>query len=79
MSESRNASGGNDLVPVHGGLDDLVDRMVPLGERKKFLVEAESLPSLRVTNLRLSEAWHQIGRDRRNGEEHDPVFGWHRK
>ena len=28
----------NDLVPVHGGLADPVDRVVPLKERKAFLL-----------------------------------------
>ena len=37
-----------DLVPVHGGLDAPVDRVVPLKDRKKFLAEAEGLPRLRV-------------------------------
>jgi sulfate adenylyltransferase len=43
-----------DLVPVHGGLDAPVDRVVPLKERKRFLAEAERLPRLRVTRADLS-------------------------
>jgi sulfate adenylyltransferase len=38
-----------DLVPVHGGLDDLVDRTVPLSKRKDLVAEAAALPSVRVT------------------------------
>jgi sulfate adenylyltransferase len=38
-----------DLVPVHGGLDELVDRTVPLSQRKDLLAEAAGLPSVRVT------------------------------
>jgi sulfate adenylyltransferase len=43
-----------DLVPVHGGLDEPVDRVVPLKERKRFLAETEGLPSVRVTRADLS-------------------------
>ena len=39
---------------MHGGLAELVDRVVPLKERKAFLREAEALPSLRVTRADLS-------------------------
>ncbi|MBW2577566.1 MAG: sulfate adenylyltransferase [Deltaproteobacteria bacterium] len=46
-----------DLVPVHGGLDDLVDRRVPLGQRSQFVKEAESLPSVRVTRADLSTVY----------------------
>jgi len=38
-----------DLVPVHGGLDDLVDRTVPLSKRKDLVAEAAALPSVRVS------------------------------
>jgi sulfate adenylyltransferase len=38
-----------DLVPVHGGLDELVDRTVPLSKRKDLVAEAAALPSVRVT------------------------------
>ena len=43
-----------DLVPVHGGLDDLVDRSVPLSERKALAAEAAKLPSLRVSRADLA-------------------------
>jgi sulfate adenylyltransferase len=43
-----------DLVPVHGGLDDLVDRMVPLSKRKDLLAEAARLPGVRVTKADLA-------------------------
>ena len=38
-----------DLVPVHGGLEELVDRGVPLSERKALVAEAAKLPALRVS------------------------------
>src|SRR5262249_11371489 len=43
-----------DLVPVHGGLAEPVDRVVPLSERRRFLAEAERLPRLRVSKADLS-------------------------
>jgi len=46
-----------DLVPVHGGLADLVDRRVPLGQRDRFVKEAERLPSIRVTRADLSTVY----------------------
>ena len=46
-----------DLVPVHGGLDELVDRMVPLSERKSFRAEAEGLPSFTVNRADLSAVY----------------------
>jgi len=49
-----------DLVPVHGGLGALVDRSIPLSQRKVFLAEAEELPSLRVSRADLS-AVYRIG------------------
>ena len=49
MSERR-----PDLVPVHGGLAEPVDRIVPLKERKEFLAEAQALPQLRVTTADVS-------------------------
>ena len=48
-----------DLVPVHGGLDAPVDRIVPLKHRAAFLSEAEALPSIRVTAADLSTV-HRI-------------------
>ena len=44
----------SDLVPVHGGLDAPVDRVVPLKERKRFLAEAEKLERIRVSRADLS-------------------------
>jgi sulfate adenylyltransferase len=46
-----------DLVPVHGGLDEPIDRVVPLNERSAFLKEAEQLPSIRVTRADLSTVY----------------------
>jgi len=43
-----------DLVPVHGGLEEPIDRVVPLAHRSRLLREAEKLPSLRVTRADLS-------------------------
>jgi sulfate adenylyltransferase len=43
-----------DLVPVHGGLAEPVDRVVPLKNRTAFLAEAERLPSIRVNSADLS-------------------------
>jgi len=43
-----------DLVPVHGGLAEPVDRVIPLSERKKLLAEAARLPKLQVTKADLS-------------------------
>jgi sulfate adenylyltransferase len=48
-----------DLVPVHGGLDEPVDRIVPLKQRSSFLAEAGSMPSIRVTAADLSSV-HRI-------------------
>jgi len=56
MSEDKMDTAA-DLVPVHGGLDDLVDRRVPLGQRSQFVKEAESLPSVRVTRADLSTVY----------------------
>lgn len=46
-----------DLVPVHGGLDAPVDRVVSLRDRKAFFAEAEGLPSVRVTRADLSTVY----------------------
>jgi len=43
-----------ELVPVHGGLDELVDRSVSLSERKALAAEAAKLPSLRVSRADLA-------------------------
>ncbi len=44
-------------VPVHGGLDAPVNRVVPLGKRNTFLEEAAALPSVVVTNADLSTVY----------------------
>jgi len=49
-------STASDLVPVHGG-GDLVDRVIPLSERARFLAGAEKLPSLRVSRADLSTVY----------------------
>ncbi|MCC6641071.1 MAG: sulfate adenylyltransferase [Deltaproteobacteria bacterium] len=48
---------GEDLVPVHGGLGEPVDRRVMLKERARFLAEASRLPSIRVTRADLSTVY----------------------
>ena len=48
-----------DLVPVHGGLAEPVDRIVPFKHQTAFLAEAEALPSIRVTAADLSTV-HRI-------------------
>jgi sulfate adenylyltransferase len=53
MQSTRNA----DLVPVHGGLAEPVDRTVPLSERRAFVARASALPSLRVTRADLSTCY----------------------
>ncbi len=50
-------SHGGNLVPVHGGLEEPIDRGVPLRERKALLREAEGLPSLRVSRADLSTVY----------------------
>jgi len=46
-----------ELVPVHGGLAEPVDRVIPLNKRRDFLQEAEKLPSLGVTRADLSTVY----------------------
>jgi sulfate adenylyltransferase len=46
-----------DLVPVHGGLSEPVDRIVPVSQRRALLEEAAGLPSLRVTAADLSTVY----------------------
>jgi sulfate adenylyltransferase len=46
-----------DLVPVHGGLDEPIDRIVPLNQRSEFIAEASKLPSIRVTDADLSTVY----------------------
>jgi sulfate adenylyltransferase len=61
MSKSNtsksNTKWNGDLVPVHGGLDAPVDRMVPLGQRKAFLAEAKNLASVKVSDADLSTVY----------------------
>jgi sulfate adenylyltransferase len=46
-----------DLVPVHGGLDEPIDRVVPLSQRRGFQEEASSLPRMTVTGADLSTVY----------------------
>ena len=46
-----------DLVPVHGGLTEPVDRTIPLSGRSAFLAEATALPSMSVTDADLSTVY----------------------
>ena len=46
-----------DLVPVHGGLAEPVDRTVPFNEKAAFLAEADALPSIRVTDADLATVY----------------------
>ncbi len=43
-----------DLVPVHGGLTSLVDRIVPFNRKSAFLAEADGMASIRVSAADLS-------------------------
>lgn len=45
------------LVPVHGGLEEPVDRTLPLARRKAFREEAERLPAVRVSRADLSTVY----------------------
>ncbi len=45
------------LVPVHGGLAEPVDRILPLSKRKALVKEAEEMPSIRVTDADLSAVY----------------------
>lgn len=46
-----------DLVPVHGGLEVPVSRMVPLSRRKQFLAEAATLPRIELSRADLSTVY----------------------
>ncbi len=50
---------GGDLVPVHGGLAEPVDRVVSLKERSKLVAEAAKLPAMRLNKADLSTV-HRI-------------------
>jgi hypothetical protein len=43
-----------DLVPVHGGLDAPVSRIVPLSRRSQFYSDVADLPKIEVTRADLS-------------------------
>ena len=45
------------LVPVHGGLDAPVDRILPLSKRKALLAEMKEHPTIRVTDADLSAVY----------------------
>ncbi len=59
MSDGKNwiESGIGELVPVHGGLAEPVDRVVALKHRADFLALAEKLPSIEVTAADLSTVY----------------------
>ncbi|MCK6555014.1 sulfate adenylyltransferase [Candidatus Binatia bacterium] len=46
-----------DLVPVHGGLDAPISRIVPLSRRTQFLAEASQLPRVEVSRADLSTVY----------------------
>jgi len=46
-----------DLVPVHGGLEAPVSRVVPLSRRRQFLAEAKELPRVELTRADLSTVY----------------------
>ena len=50
-------SGRAQLVPVHGGLSEPVDRVVALKHRSEFLEEADRLPSFRVNSADVSTVY----------------------
>ncbi|MCZ6463703.1 MAG: sulfate adenylyltransferase [Proteobacteria bacterium] len=52
--EDHTQHDGADLVPVHGGLDEPVDRIVPLKHRAALLAEAAGLPRIAVSKADLS-------------------------
>jgi sulfate adenylyltransferase len=45
------------LVPVHGGLSDLVNRVLPYSKRKALLAEAADMPKIQVTDADLSAVY----------------------
>jgi len=46
-----------DLVPVHGGLDAPVSRIVPLSRRKQFLAEAVAYPRIELNRADVSTVY----------------------
>ncbi len=67
-----------ELVPVHGGLTEPVDRRVPLSERGALLAEASRLPQVRLTRADLSTV-HRLA-DGTLSPLEGPMGGeqWHR-
>jgi len=67
-----------DLVPVHGGLEEPVDRRVPLKDRARFLAEAAGLARVRVNRADVSTV-HRIA-DGTLSPLEGPMAGeaWHR-
>jgi len=55
--KSEASGAGGDLVPVHGGLAEPVNRVVPLARRAKLLAEARALPRVRVSRADLSTVY----------------------
>jgi sulfate adenylyltransferase len=51
------ATQSGDLVPVHGGLSEPVDRIIPVSGRRAFREEAAGLPKLQVSNADLSTVY----------------------
>ena len=45
------------LVPVHGGLAQPIDRVLPLSKKKSLVNEAASMPKIRVTDADLSAVY----------------------
>lgn len=45
------------LVPVHGGLTHLVDRVLPWSKRPAMLAEAKAMPKIQVTDADLSAVY----------------------
>ena len=78
MTQDEKRRNGGDLVPVHGGLSEPVDRIVPLKERKVFLAEAARLPKLRVTNADLSTVYRVSDGALSPLEGPMKADGWHR-
>ncbi len=46
-----------DLVPVHGGLAQPVDRIIPFNKKAEFIARAEGLPTIRVSTADLSTVY----------------------
>ena len=78
-SDWKPTGSGGDLVPVHGGLVEPIDRVVPLSSRSRLLQEAEKLPPLRVNRADLSTL-HRIA-DGALSPLEGPMGGetWHRR